>query len=325
MKIKSFIMSLILLTSFTIPYSQKATAATTGFHVNGSSLYDGNNKPFVMRGINHAYTWYKGQESVAIPAIAKTGANTIRIVLSDGDQWTKDDLASIKNLISLCEKNKLVAILEVHDGTGSDDINRLNNAANFWIEMKSALIGKEHTVILNIANEWYGTWSSSGWANGYKQVIPKLRDAGIKNTLMVDCAGWGQYPASISDYGTDVFNSDKLKNTMFSIHMYEYAGGNASNVKNNIDSVLNKGLALCIGEFGIRHTNGDVDEATIMSYCTQKSVGYLAWSWYGNNSDLSFLDLSKDMKGTSYTEAGNIIINGTNGIKATSKICSVFK
>jgi hypothetical protein len=325
MKIKSFIMSLILLTSFTLPYSQKAAAATTGFHVNGSILYDGNNKPFVMRGINHAYTWYKGQESVAIPAIAKTGANTIRIVLADGDQWTKDDLASIKNLINLCEKNKLVAILEVHDGTGSDDINRLNNAANFWIEMKSALIGKENTVILNIANEWYGTWSSSGWANGYKQVIPKLRDSGIKNTLMVDCAGWGQYPASISDYGKDVFNSDKQKNTMFSIHMYEYAGGNASTVKNNIDSVLNKGLALCIGEFGIRHTNGDVDEATIMSYCTQKSVGYLAWSWYGNNSDLSFLDLSKDMKGTSYTEAGNIIINGVNGIKATSKICSVFK
>lgn len=89
---------------------------------------------------------------------------------------------------------------------------------------------------------------------------------------MVDAAGWGQYPKSIFDYGTQVFDADPLKNTMFSIHMYEYAGGNAETVKSNIDNVLNKNLALIIGEFGIKHTNGDVDEATIMSYAQQKGV-----------------------------------------------------
>ncbi|MNV47622.1 Mannan endo-1,4-beta-mannosidase precursor [compost metagenome] len=224
----------------------------------------------------------------------------------------------------MCEQNKLVAIVEVHDGTGSDSAAVLDNIANYWIEMKSALIGKEKTVILNIANEWYGTWNGADWAKGYISVIPKLRNAGIKNTLMVDGAGWGQYPQSIFDYGTQVFNSDPQKNTMFSIHMYEYAGGNASTVKSNIDNVLSKNLALVIGEFGIRHTNGDVDEATIMSYSQEKGVGYLGWSWKGNGTGLEYLDMANDWAGTSYTEQGNAIINGPNGIKATSKICSVF-
>jgi len=300
------------------------TLEREGFYIEGSTLYDANGVPFVMRGINHAHTWYKGQESIAIPAIARTGANTIRIVLSDGQQWTKDSLSDILNLITLSEQNKLVVVLEVHDGTGSDDAAVLENIANYWIEMKSALIGKEKTVILNIANEWYGSWNGADWANGYKSVIPKLRDAGIENTIMVDGAGWGQYPQSIVDYGTEVFNADPLKNTMFSIHMYEYAGGDAVTVKSNIDNVLNKNLALVIGEFGIRHTNGDVDEQTIMSYSEQRGVGYLGWSWKGNGSGLEYLDMSHDWEGTNLTEQGIAIIEGVNGIRATSQLNTIY-
>lgn len=190
--------------------------------------------------------------------------------------------------------------------------------------MKDALKGKESTVILNIVNEWYGTWDGQKWAEGYEKAIPKLRAAGIDNTIMVDSAGWGQYPKSIADYGKAVFNSDPDKNTMFSIHMYEYAGGDANTVKTNIDSVINQNLALCIGEFGIKHTNGDVDEETIMNYCQEKSVGYIGWSWYGNGTDWIYLDIANDWSGNSLTEWGNKLLNYKNGVKNTSKICSVF-
>ncbi|MNZ86696.1 Beta-mannanase/endoglucanase A precursor [compost metagenome] len=111
---------------------------------------------------------------------------------------------------------------------------------------------------------------------------------------------------------------------MFSIHMYEYAGGNSSQVKSNIDGVLNQNLALIIGEFGHKHTDGDVDEATIMSYTEQKGVGWLAWSWKGNGSEWSYLDLTNDWSGKNLTSWGNTIVNGSNGIKATSSIAPVF-
>ncbi|WP_064468733.1 glycoside hydrolase family 5 protein [Lederbergia galactosidilytica] len=318
------ILCLFMLFSTSLFTSTSKANAASGFYVNGNTLYDATGTPFVIRGINHAHSWFKDDTATAIPAIAATGANTIRIVLSDGSQYSRDDIDGVRNLISLAEENNLIAMLEVHDATGKDDISSLDSVADYWISIKEALIGKEDKVLINIANEWYGTWDGASWADGYKQVIPKLRNAGLNHTLIVDSAGWGQFPESIHNYGKEVFNADPLQNTMFSIHMYEYAGGDASTVKANIDGVLNQGLAVIIGEFGHRHTDGDVDEATIMNYSQEKNVGWLAWSWKGNGMEWDYLDLSYDWAGNNLTDWGNTIVNSTNGLKATSEISPVF-
>ncbi|AZK47289.1 glycoside hydrolase family 5 protein [Paenibacillus lentus] len=298
--------------------------AASGFYVSGTILCDSTGNPFKIRGINHAHSWFKNDSATAMEAIAATGANTVRIVLSNGQQYAKDDANTVSNLLSLANQHKLIAILEVHDATGSDSVSALDHAVDYWIEMKNVLVGKEDRVLINIANEWYGTWDSNGWADGYKSAIPKLRNAGINHTLIVDAAGWGQYPQSIVDKGNEVFNSDPLRNTIFSIHMYEYAGGNADMVRANIDQVLNKGLAVIIGEFGHYHTGGDVDETAIMSYTQQKGVGWLAWSWKGNGAEWLYLDLSYDWAGNHLTEWGETIVNGANGLKATSTRAPIF-
>ena len=156
----------------------------------------------------------------------------------------------MENIISICKANNVVCILEVHDATGSDSTSDLTAAVNYWIEMKSILEANKKYVIVNIANEWYGTWDGSAWASGYASAVKSLRNAGIHNLLMVDCAGWGQYPDSIKNNGSTVINADSDNNIMFSIHMYEYAGGDASTVKTNIDNALSTGVPLTIGEFG---------------------------------------------------------------------------
>lgn len=302
-----------------------ASAASDGFQVSGTKLYDANGNEFVMRGVNYPHAWFSSEYKTAIPAIADKGFNCVRIVLADGQKWTKTTYNELKSLISICKENNLIAIFDVHDTTGSDYTSTLNEAVDYWIEMKDLLQGNEEYVIVNIANEWYGTWDDgSAWKNGYVSAISKLRNAGIENTLMVDCAGWGQYPQVIFDHGTEVLAADSDKNTMFSIHMYEYAGGDSTTVKNNIDNVVNKNLCLTIGEFGGYHTNGDVDEGTIMSYSRAKNVGWLAWSWTGNSGDLSFLDLTYDWAGNNLTDFGNRVIYGADGISETSKTCSVF-
>ena len=298
--------------------------AASGFYVSGTSIYDASGNKFVMRGVNIAHAWYTEKTETSIKGAANNGANTVRVVLANGSKYTKTSAQEVKNIISWCKSNKLICILEVHDATGSDSTYDLNKCVDYWKEMKSVLSGTEKYVIVNIANEWCGTWNGSAWADGYKSAIRSVRNAGITNMLMVDCADWGQYPDSIKDYGKSVFNADSQKNTVFSIHMYEYAGGNASTVRNNIDNALNIGVPVVIGEFGGQHTNGDVDEATIMSYCTSKGVGYLGWSWKGNNSDMSYLDIANSWDGSSLSSWGNTLINGSNGIKATSKTCSVY-
>ena len=295
-----------------------------GFYVDGTTIRDANGKEFIMRGVNIAHAWYRDKTETSIKAAASHGTNVVRIVCANGGQWEKTTYDEIKRIIEVCKENNQVCILEAHDATGSDSISDVEKCADYWIEMKDLLIQNSDYVILNIANEWAGAWDGANWAEGSKKAIKKVRNAGIKNMIMIDSAGWGQYPDSIKDYGKSVFESDPDKNTVFSIHMYEYAGGDSAMVRNNIDNCLGTGVPVVIGEFGGQHTNGDVDEETIMSYCTEKRVGYLGWSWKGNNSDLAYLDASNDWEGTSLTEWGNALFYGDYGIKNTSKVCSVY-
>lgn len=297
-----------------------------GFQVSGTQLLDANGNPFVFRGINHAHSWFADKDETAINAIAATGANCIRIVLADGEQWTRDSAETIKSLVEMCRQNKMISIVEVHDTTGSDDINSLRRAVDFWIEVKSALVGYEDVVILNIANEWVGKWDSNLWRDGYVEAIPKLREAGIKNTILIDSAGWGQYGKCIADCGKEVFESDPDKNTMFAVHMYGTAGKNKPTIEKNLKGATDQDLCVCVGEFGYNHSDGDVDEAYIMEYCTVNDIGYLGWSWKGNGGGVEYLDISVDWFGaTLSSDWGEVLINGANGIKATSKICTVFE
>ncbi len=300
--------------------------ASAGFKVDGTALYDANGNAFVMRGVNHAHTWFKGELNTAIPAIAETGANTVRIVLSNGYQWNKDSLDSILEIIDLCKQYKLVAVLEVHDGTGKNDVSVLEGIVDYWLEMKDALIGNEAYVILNIANEWYGDWGVDEWAEAYIAQIPRIREAGIKNLIMVDSAGWGQYPMSIAKRGADVLAADSLRNTMFSIHMYGTAGKTDKVIQRNIDNVRKQGLCVCVGEFGYNHSDGDVKEEFIMQYCTEINVGYLGWSWKGNGGGVEYLDIANEWDGSVLSaDWGENLINGEYGIRNTSEICSVFE
>ena len=297
-----------------------------GFYVEGTKLIDANGNEFVLRGINHSHTWFKDQDETAIPAIAATGANSVRLVLANGIQWDLDNKSAIKKLIKMCKENNMIAVGEVHDGTGDNSIETLEKIADYWIDMKDALIGHEAYVILNIANEWVGTWDSKTWRDGYVSVIPRIREAGIENTIMVDSAGWGQYGKCVEEYGKEVFDSDPLANTMFSVHMYGTAGKNEETIRSNIEGATNQGLCICIGEFGYNHSDGDVDEEYIMQYCEENGIGYMAWSWKGNGGGVEYLDLALEWDGSVLSEDwGENLVNGTNGIKATSKICSVFE
>lgn len=306
--------------------AEASNESAEGFYVSGTKLYDANGNEFVMRGINHPHSWFKDRDETALAAIAKTGANCVRIVCGDGQQYTKDSAEDLLKLVERCKALEMIAILEVHDITGKDDPAALEKTVDYWIEVKDALIGNEAYVMLNIANEWIGQWESDTWTKGYTAAIPRLREAGIRNTIIVDAAGWGQYAKSIADGGTEVFESDPLKNTMFSIHMYGSAGKNERVIKQNLARVTQKGLCVIVGEFGYTHSDGDVDEAYIMRYCGENDIGYLGWSWKGNGGGVEYLDIALEWDGSRLSEDWGVnLIEGDTGIRKTSEKCSVFK
>ena len=62
-----------------------------------------------------------------------------------------------------------------------------------------------------------------------------------------------------------------------------------------------------------------------MQYCKiENSIGYMAWSWKGNSGGVEYLILLKKWTVCLSPDWGENVINGTYGIKATSKICTIF-
>ena len=55
---------------FSQAFTINASAASDGFYVSGTTLYDANGNPFVLRGVNIAHAWYKGYNETSIKAAA---------------------------------------------------------------------------------------------------------------------------------------------------------------------------------------------------------------------------------------------------------------
>ncbi len=303
-----------------------------GFHVSGGKLYDVNCNEFIMRGVNEPFTWFQNGAQARYSDIASLGSNAVRVVLSTGGQWNRIDGGTLSNIVSWLKTNQLVGVLEVHDSTGygeSAGAVHPDNAVDYWLssDIRSAIDGQEAYVLINIANEPFGNTASDQWQPFHVGAVQELRSAGVSHTLIVDAPNWGQDWQNTMRDGNGaqaIFDADPDENVMFSVHMYDvYDSANV--VQAYFDSFLAKGLPLLVGEFAADHGAGNnVDEDTIMSLASARGVGYLGWSWSGNSSDLSSLDMTNDFNANSLTTWGNRIIMGQNGIVSTSETCTCF-
>ena len=306
-----------------------ANASFADFSVNNGQLLDGNNNTFVMRGINHAHTWYKSSSQKALADIAATGANTVRIVLANGQRWSRDNGAQVSQLIGWAKANKLITVLEVHDATGWGEDGGAahpSTAVDYFLsaDIKSAIQGQEDYVIINFANEFTGNSTSGQWADIARTAISRLRAGGLNHTLMIDAANWGQdWSNTMLNNARSVFESDPRRNTIFSVHMYEVYNS-SSKVQSYMQAFKNNGLHLVVGEFAADHKGMNVDEDSIMWHADNFGFGYLGWSWSGNSSDLVSLDIARNFNGNDLSPWGSRLVNGANGLRASSRIASIF-
>ncbi|WP_307128410.1 cellulase family glycosylhydrolase [Streptomyces sp. B1I3] len=300
--------------------------AATGLRVSNGRLYEANGNEFVMRGVNHAHAWYPDRTG-SIADIAAKGANTVRIVLSSGDRWTRTSTSEVSSLIDRCKAARLICVLEVHDTTGFGEDSAaasLDKAADYWISIKSALTGQENYVVVNIGNEPFGNTGHSAWTGATKNAISKLRTAGLHHALMVDAPNWGQdWSNTMRDNAASVFDSDPDRNTVFSIHMYGVYD-TAAEVQGYLNHFVGNRLPIVVGEFGDQHSDGNPDEDAIMATARSLRVGYLGWSWSGNGGGVEYLDMVNGFDAGSFTRWGNRLFNGSNGISTTSERATVY-
>ncbi|MGW6738917.1 cellulase family glycosylhydrolase [Streptomyces sp. NPDC055013] len=303
-----------------------AHAAPPGFRVANGRLLEANGNDFVMRGVNHAHTWYPDRIG-SLAHIKAKGANTVRVVLSSGDRWTRNDTADVANVVAQCKQNRLICVLEVHDTTGYGEQSgavTLSRAAEYWIGVQSALLGQEDYVVVNIGNEPYGNANYAAWTADTKAAIQKLRTAGFRHTLMVDAANWGQdWAFTMRDNAASVFAADPDANTVFSIHMYGVFD-TAAEISDYLNHFVTAALPIVVGEFGHDHSDGNPDEDTVLAVTRQLGLGYLGWSWSGNGGGVEYLDMVTSFDPNQLTSWGQRLFNGADGIAATSEEATVY-
>lgn len=303
-----------------------ASAAPAGFYVSGGRLYESNGTEFVMRGVNHAHTWYASQTR-SFADVKALGANTVRVVLASGQLWAKNETADVANVVSLCKQNRLICVLEVHDTTGYGEQSgaaTLAQAVDYWLSVKSALIGQEKYVIVNIGNEPYGNSGYQTWASDTSTAIGRLRSGGFTHTIMVDAPNWGQdWTFTMRDNAAAVFASDPDRNTVFSIHMYGVFD-TAAEINDYLGRFRSASLPIVVGEFGHNHSDGNPDEDTILATAQTQRIGYLGWSWSGNGGGVEYLDMATNFNPAQLTSWGERIFNGTNGIRQTAREATVY-
>ncbi|CAL9632553.1 cellulase family glycosylhydrolase [Streptomyces sp. enrichment culture] len=304
---------------------QPPGARATGLHISGGRLVEGNGNDFVMRGVNHAHTWYTG-ETQSWADVKALGANTVRVVLSDGHRWTRNSAADVAAVIERCKANRLICVLEVHDTTGYGEeaaAGTLDHAADYWISLKDVLAGQEDYVIVNIGNEPWGNTNPAGWTDPTIAAVKKLRAAGFAHTIMVDAPNWGQdWQGVMRANARTVYDADPTGNLIFSIHMYSVFD-TAQEITDYLTAFVDAGLPLVIGEFGGPADQwGDPDENTMLAEAERLDLGYLAWSWSGNTDPV--LDLAVDFDPARLSSWGRRIFHGVNGIAQTSKEATIF-
>uniref|UniRef100_UPI00403FFB89 cellulase family glycosylhydrolase n=1 Tax=Streptomyces sp. SS7 TaxID=3108485 RepID=UPI00403FFB89 len=299
--------------------------AATGLHIADGRLVEANGNDFVMRGVNHAHTWYPGQLR-SLADIKALGANTVRVVLADGHRWSANSASDVANVIAQCKADRLICVLEVHDTTGYGEesaAGTLDQAADYWIGLKDVLAGQENHVVINIGNEPWGNTNPEGWTAPTIAAVKKLRAAGFQHTIMVDAPNWGQdWQGVMRANARSVYAADTTGNLIFSIHMYSVFD-TAAEITDYLNAFVTARLPLLIGEFGGPADQwGDPDEDTMMAAAQQLKLGWLAWSWSGNTDPV--LDLATAFDPTRLSSWGRRVFDGVNGIAQTAKEATVY-
>ena len=311
------------------------TVHQPNFYVSGKNLKDSAGNNFIIRGNTFPVFWYPYDYKPAIAAAAKIKCNTARLVWQlRVEAWTPA-LYKLDEAITECIANKIVPIVELHDFTGGTSAADITNAAAYFVraDVKAIIDKYSYVVIINIANEWGdNNVSDLAWKNAYLPAITTIRNAGYKVPIMIDAPGYGQRETSIVNYGEDLLNSDPLKNIIFSAH--GYSNWNVSSTYNSrINAILAKNLCLVFGEFGWNVPDNQqpasftckVDAPLLMQLCQTNNVGYIAWSWKGNDAANACFDMCGSWSDTSFlTTWGRQWAYDVNGVKNTAVKATIF-
>jgi mannan endo-1,4-beta-mannosidase len=319
---------LVLLVFILMSFAWFSSAMASGLRIDQGKLVESDGTSFVMRGINVAHAWFPKQTHASLNTISTMGFNCVRIVCSSGHRWRETTRKELQEILSLCHQLELMCIFEVHDTTGHGEPTEegsvtLTEVLPFWKKHADLFRSTEDWVVINIGNEPFGNKiQPSPWFDEHAASITAMRTFGYENVLMLDADNYGQdWKRSTRDKALKLFQMDSK--LIFSVHMYEVYGS-SRRIETYLKSYKKHNLPLIIGEFADSHYGKPVAYESIMAIAHREGIGYLGWSWHGNNKALRGLDVAMGFGSKTLSPWGEKLVHGKHGIKSTSKKLKYF-
>ncbi len=340
----SMVFSLIEIADAQIPRPEYNSGK--GFFILDGKLYDAGGNEFIPIGANTAVFWQSETNGMkSFPDMKKAGANCARIVSvtnNPANSWSwQSSFSKQKACVKACVDNKLIPVLEFHDVTCGNGYETdaegkfLKKVVDYWCTPSLVSLCKEYEkyLIVNVANEWGP--ANVGFRDGYKKAITAMRNAGIKNTLLIDAGGCGQNPTTLINYGQELLDFDPEKNILFAIHFYgnwmtkEKSKANWQYyVEDYLQMFKTKKIPVVVGEFGWTGAPDNFtlyDPKTIISESNKHGIGWLFWAWNSNPDETYYDIVANYTKGYSteadLTEHGKFIVQQ---FKENSKEAKAF-
>jgi mannan endo-1,4-beta-mannosidase len=312
--------SLFLFSGAVLCAQPKPVKETAAMRVEGRFLYTAWGEKIVLRGVNHGFIWVD-PEGVSLPEIARTGANSVRIV------WqTSGAPSGLDRLILKCIQQKMIPIVELHDATG--DLKKVGQCVDYWTQPEVVKIIARHQkyLLVNIANEpGDGSVTKDQFLAACTDAVNRMRRAGIRVPLLIDPSDWGKDFRMIKACAAELIAADPERNLMFDLHMWWPAewGYGADSVRDALKESVDMNIPFIVGEFGNvwdETEAGKIPYPVILEECQKNEIGWLAWSWGPGNQPQTWLDMTADGTFASLKGWGlEVAVTSPFGIQTTSR------
>jgi mannan endo-1,4-beta-mannosidase len=266
-----------------------APPAEPRFYLEGRHLYDRCGERVVLRGVNKMNVWTDPDGIPSFAEIAKTGANTVRIVWLTTSPASEFD-ATVANAAAA----HLIPILDMHDATG--DWSKLRQVVDYWVRPDTVAVIRKHEayLLINVANEAGREVRDDVWVAEYASAVARMREAGIRVPLVIDAAGWGRDVEQLLRLAPALLAQDR--DLIFSWHAWDTTGDQATRITTNLELAAGKNIPLIVGEFAHAEVGckPGIPYRHLMAEAQRLGIGWLAWSWGPGNQDCPAMDMTED-------------------------------
>lgn len=272
--------------------------------VKGTKIVNSSGKTVILKGVStHGINWFPQyvNKSAFKTLRDQWGVNCIRLAMYTEEYngyCSGDNQSELKKIIDNGVKYAtelgMYVIIDWHILSDGNPKKNQKQAVAFFKEMAKKYKNQKN-IFYEICNEPNGNTSWKTIKSYATAVIKAIRAYDKKNIILVGTPTWSQDVDIVADNPITVYS-----NIMYTFHFY--AATHKVYYRTKVQNAINKGLPVCVSEFGISESsgNGSIDKKeanTWIQFLKKNKISYVCWDLSNKNESCSLLKSSSTRTG----------------------------